>query len=122
MKGDIVNILFFGLGRIGLPQALVFASKGFNVYGFDIDKNVIELLLKKRIPFYEPEMGNYLEQYLNKTFHPIFKWKANISNIDTVFFALNTMEITSEACLIEKEFDLSVMKNVVDQVFQYKNR
>jgi len=116
-----VNILFFGLGRIGLPQALVLASKGFNVYGFDIDKNVIKLLLKKRIPFYEPEMGNYLEQYLNKTFHPIVKWKDNISNIDTVFFTLNTMEITSEACLIEKEFDLSVIKNVVDQIFQCKN-
>ena len=38
-KKTIVGI--FGLGYIGLPRAIQFLNAGFNVIGFDRDKNKI---------------------------------------------------------------------------------
>ena len=66
-----MNILFMGLGRIGLPQALVFASSGHIVYGYDHDTELIKLLENKITPFYEPDMENLLNSYINKSFYPI---------------------------------------------------
>ncbi len=39
-KGDIC-VAVYGLGKMGLPIAAVFADKGANVVGVDIDKNVV---------------------------------------------------------------------------------
>ena len=39
-KGDIC-VAVYGLGKMGLPIAAVFAEKGANVIGVDIDKNVV---------------------------------------------------------------------------------
>lgn len=36
------------LGYVGLPLAILIANKGFKTYGFDIDKNKIQLLKKKK--------------------------------------------------------------------------
>ena len=40
-KGDI-HVAVYGLGKMGLPIAAVFADKGANVIGVDIDKVVVE--------------------------------------------------------------------------------
>ncbi len=40
------NIGIIGLGYVGLPLALTFAEKGFNVTGFDVDESKIPLLNK----------------------------------------------------------------------------
>ncbi len=37
-----------GLGYVGLPLAMLVSNKGFKTYGFDIDKNKIEILKKKK--------------------------------------------------------------------------
>ena len=42
-KSAVVGII--GMGYVGLPLALEFASKGFNVIGFDIDEKKIPLLI-----------------------------------------------------------------------------
>ena len=39
-----MNLLFMGLGRIGLPQGLVFAHHGHNVVGYDSDINYVNSL------------------------------------------------------------------------------
>lgn len=43
-KSAVVGII--GLGYVGLPLALTFAEKGFNVIGFDNDEKKIPILLK----------------------------------------------------------------------------
>lgn len=45
-KQAVVGVI--GLGYVGLPLAMLVSNKGFKTYGFDIDKNKIELLKKKR--------------------------------------------------------------------------
>ena len=46
-----MNLLFFGLGRIGLPQSLVFSNSGVNVYGYDVNENLIDELKKNNLPY-----------------------------------------------------------------------
>ncbi len=43
---DDINIGVIGLGYVGLPIALKFAEVGFNVFGFDVNKNNVDALNK----------------------------------------------------------------------------
>ncbi len=45
----MINVI--GLGYIGLPTALMFASKGYEVVGTDIDINLVESLTNNNLYF-----------------------------------------------------------------------
>jgi len=45
IKNNSAVIGIIGLGYVGLPLALTFCEKGFNVIGFDIDKKKIPILM-----------------------------------------------------------------------------
>ena len=47
------NILIIGMGYVGLPTALLFASKGNNVIGLDIDQKKISLLQQGTSPIFK---------------------------------------------------------------------
>lgn len=47
------NIGFIGLGKLGLPVALAIGSKGHNVVGYDINPEVENYILNKKIPYQE---------------------------------------------------------------------
>ena len=47
-KKLVISVL--GLGRIGLPSAVIFAKKGFKVIGMDIDASLLDDL-KNSITF-----------------------------------------------------------------------
>ena len=64
------NVAVFGLGRIGLPIALVSAEKGFNVIGIDINENKVNGLRMGEEPFDEPGLKELLRRYLGVRFHP----------------------------------------------------
>ena len=53
------RISIVGLGKLGLPLALAFASRGFKVVGVDINPEVIESIKTKRF-FYEPGVTELL--------------------------------------------------------------
>ena len=59
-----MNIGFMGLGKLGLPCALAIASKGHNVYGFDIDQNVKRYIDEKKIPYREEGVEELLQNYI----------------------------------------------------------
>ncbi len=65
-----MKIVIFGLGRIGLPIALVCADSGYKVVGIDINKKLIDSLKNKELPFYEPGMKELLLKHINKNFFP----------------------------------------------------
>lgn len=58
-----ITIAVYGLGKMGLPLAAVFANKGFQVIGTDINKNVVEKINKGINPV-TGEIG--LDQLLKK--------------------------------------------------------
>ena len=76
-----MNIGFLGLGKLGLPCALAIASKGHNVYGYDIDQNVKKYIEEKRIPYREERVEELLQYY---TVH--FTDIENIVNFSDIIF------------------------------------
>lgn len=117
------RLLFIGLGRIGLPQSLVFAKKGFQVFGYDHDQRVKKELCDRKPPFYEPMLSEYLHATLNSTFHPLAEWNdvvTQLPSIDAIFFTLGTSAPDSQLCLEEKELNLDTIQKVLDELFQEK--
>jgi len=68
MKQKTVAIV--GVGRVGLPLALVFAKEGCKVYGIDINKDLISCLKKKKMPFLEKGGEKLLKDHVGKNFIP----------------------------------------------------
>jgi UDPglucose 6-dehydrogenase len=58
-----MRIGFIGLGKLGLPCALVINDKGHQVWGYDIDNNVEKYLKDKRIPYIEKGTPELLKKH-----------------------------------------------------------
>ena len=58
-------ISVIGLGKLGLCTAACFASAGYRVYGFDINKVLIKTLKKGEVPFFEPGLKDLLNRVKN---------------------------------------------------------
>jgi len=56
MSFETISVI--GLGYIGLPTAAVFASKGINVIGVDINVRAVETINRGEIHIVEPELGD----------------------------------------------------------------
>jgi len=59
-RGHLNNICVIGLGRIGLPFALLAAKKGFSVCGVDTNAKIVNALKNGRIPFREPGLSQLI--------------------------------------------------------------
>jgi len=59
-------ISVFGLGRIGLPTALMFTRARYSVIGVDIDKNLLNDLKNKKTFIDEPGLLDLLENGIEK--------------------------------------------------------
>jgi UDPglucose 6-dehydrogenase len=57
------NIAIIGLGKLGLCTALSFAKAKFNVAGYDISKEVLNRIKKKKLNNFEPGVNEYLFKY-----------------------------------------------------------
>ena len=55
------DVAVVGLGRVGLPLALTFASRGLTVIGVDNDPERLDALRERRMPFDEPGAQALLE-------------------------------------------------------------
>lgn len=62
------NLIIVGIGRVGLPLALVFAKEGFNVVGIDVSKDRLDAISKGKIPFLEDGALPLLKKYYKKGF------------------------------------------------------
>lgn len=47
------NLIIVGMGRVGLPLALVLANEGFEVFGIDVSLERLEAISKGKMPFIE---------------------------------------------------------------------
>ena len=57
------NIAIIGLGKLGLCTALSFAKAKFNVAGYDISKEVLNRIKKKKLNNFETGVNEYLFEY-----------------------------------------------------------
>lgn len=84
------TVSIVGIGRIGLPLALVLAETGFLVYGIDKDVEHIKLLKRGIMPFIEEGAEGLLKKYLNVGFFPTLEIEYPISHSDYIILTLGT--------------------------------
>ncbi|MEM1510867.1 MAG: nucleotide sugar dehydrogenase, partial [Thermofilaceae archaeon] len=60
------NICVIGLGYVGFPTAVVFASRGFNVIGVDVDESKVAAVNRGLSYLTEPGLGELLASVVSK--------------------------------------------------------
>lgn len=64
------HVSVFGLGKAGLPLAMTLAEAGFVVHGVDVNRSVVDGLLKGVVPFEEPGLKDLVKKHVSKSFLP----------------------------------------------------
>lgn len=86
------NLIVVGIGRVGIPLALVFAKEGFDVIGIDVSKERLEAIEKGKLPFIEEGAQPLLKKFLNKGFVVMHETKLPevIPNASAIILTLGT--------------------------------
>ena len=56
-----MKVCVIGLGYIGLPTAALLANRGYEVYGVDIQKHVVDIINKGNIHIVEPDLDTFVQ-------------------------------------------------------------
>ena len=100
------TIAIIGLGYVGLTLGLVMADEGFSVKGYDLDKNLINMLNKKEAPFYEKNIKNYINNNIGNNLNVY-------SDVDKI---LADIYIISVGTPINKKTKKPEVKNILKAI------
>lgn len=84
-----IKVAVIGIGRVGLPFALVLANAGFDVFGIGRDEKKIESINKGKFPFIEKGGRELLKKHLGKNFTATTDYSV-IERSDYVILTLGT--------------------------------
>lgn len=104
-----MKLSVIGLGYIGLPTALLFASKGLDVTGIDVNKSVVDKLNNKELHIEENGLQELLVQTIDSE---NFKAATEVEHSDYYIVAVPTPHLEDNSC------DVSYLK---DAVMKLKN-
>ncbi len=103
-----LSVGIFGLGYVGLPLALRFAEKKFEVYGYDVNVNKINKI--KRGRSYISQIPNSkIKKYINKNLK-VYSDFRSIDQLNVLIFCLPT------PIKKNKSPDLSFLGNTLKQI------
>jgi UDPglucose 6-dehydrogenase len=113
-----MKIGFIGLGKLGLPVALAIESKGHDVFGIDIDPNVVETIKTKKLFYKEEGAQELLEKSHIKLFDTL---KELLLNCDLIFIAIQTphekeYEGITRLPAVRKDFNYEYLIKAVDDL------
>jgi len=111
MEGEVLVI---GLGRIGLPVALVAADSGFVVRGVDSSEASISSLREMMSPFEEPGLGELIQKYSGNNFLPMTWDEANKSDFEDVRWIVVTIGV--HVLPYPKPADISILHTIIDDL------
>ena len=83
-------ITVIGMGFVGLTAAVGFAAKGHQVYGIEKNDARRHCIENGELPFFEPEMQEYLAQTLNRNFYIQKEQNGAVESSDCVFYCVGT--------------------------------
>lgn len=89
IKNRQQKVAIVGIGRVGLPLALVLADSGFIVYGIGRDIKKIQSIKDGKMPFIEKGANDLLKKHVNKNFIPTTSYEV-IKEVDTAILTLGT--------------------------------
>jgi UDP-N-acetyl-D-mannosaminuronic acid dehydrogenase len=82
------TVAVIGIGRVGLPLALVLADSNYKVYGIGRNIDKINQLLTGKMPFID-EGSDLLKKYISKKFFPTISYE-KIKESKTIILTLGT--------------------------------
>src|SRR3989344_7715978 len=88
-KNAKIKVAVVGIGRVGLPMALVLAESGYFVYGIGMDSQKITKIKKGFMPFLEKGAPQLLKKHINKNFLPTTSYEV-IKDVDLAILTLGT--------------------------------
>ena len=100
-----------GLGYVGLTMAAVIADSGFNVTGFDIDKNKIQTLKQGNCYIHERGLPEIINKNLNKS---LFVSNLLPENGDVYFITVGTPVEKNK--IGEKNLEMKYIDNAATKV------
>lgn len=85
------SICVMGLGRIGIPLAVVLARSGLRVVGVDVNKSRVDSLNRGQMPFHYPAIQEWLSAVLDAgMLKASLDSKSSIDNCDVVVVTVGT--------------------------------
>ncbi len=92
IKTAQAKVAIIGIGRIGLPTAILFAKSGLSTIGVDINKNLVEKINNNIFPLEdEPGMKEIFNNVMtNKTLSATTNIQDALSRVDVVILSLPT--------------------------------
>lgn len=85
------TVCIIGLGRVGLPLASVFASRGLKVIGIDVNKDRLDSVRNAKCPFYDPPLQESLEMAIKSGNLKVDdSLKGKDDSIDVIFVTVGT--------------------------------
>ena len=106
------EVLVIGLGRIGLPVALVTADSGLVVKGVDASEVSITSLKEKKAPFEEPGLSELIEKHSGNNFLPMTWDDANATDFANVRWIVVTIGV--HVLPWPNPADLSILHTIID--------
>ncbi|MAJ05751.1 MAG: hypothetical protein CL827_02670 [Crocinitomicaceae bacterium] len=100
-----------GVGRVGLPLALSLIKNGISAIGFDINKDLISSINKKKIPFHEEGYDDLIKEIDFSVTSDFSK----IKEVDNIIITVGT------PLLANIETDLSQIKIVLNSIIKFLN-
>ena len=83
------NVCVIGIGRVGLPLALMLSESGLKVYGIDINKEYVEKIKAGVLPFMEEGAEEILKRRVNKEFIPATDYSM-VEKCDAIILTVGT--------------------------------
>ncbi|RPI76156.1 MAG: nucleotide sugar dehydrogenase [Desulfobacteraceae bacterium] len=98
---DIKNraVLILGLGYVGLTLGLVLADNGFLVNGWDTNKALMEKLKKKKSPFFEAGLQDFIDRHIGRNFRLVEDLQRSRSDICVITVGTPVDPVTKEPLL-----------------------
>ena len=112
-----MKIGFIGLGKLGLPVALGIESKGHDVYGYDLNKNIHNDIINKKIKYHE----KHADELLKKTKIKILGLEEVIRKSQIIFVPIQTphhkkYEGITDLPKERKDFDYKYLANGIKMI------
>lgn len=106
-----MSVAFCGLGKLGLPVACAFASRGHLVSGYDISRERVEQLIKGESGLYEPEIDALMTQQIESgRLELCFDVATAIRDAEIIFVAVQTPSLPDHS------FDTSCVKQALTEI------
>ena len=104
------KICVIGLGYIGLPTALLFATNGYDVVGVDINSDTVEKVNRKIIPFEEDGLEDLLAEAVDSR---RFRASTTPENADVFVIAVPT-PFDKENRMADMSYVIAATQSIVE--------